>query len=196
VRSIYTHIRSNVVGYVALFLVLAGGVAYAANKIGAKQIKRDAIRAKHISAGSVGTSELADSALAAAGIFSGSFGVVAGTTAEEFAAPAGISDPVPGSGKAFEWPAGATVIARDLTVNATAFDAFPPGTSMTVSLRVNNSDTPVACTIDSGDADFSCTSGAGTAVLKPGDEYQLKVATVGDTNIADAGFGWRAVAPG
>lgn len=48
-----THIRSNAIAYLALFVAL-GGTGYAASKIGPSDIERDAIRAKHISRSSVG----------------------------------------------------------------------------------------------------------------------------------------------
>lgn len=51
--------HSTVVAYVALFVALAGG-AYAATKIGSGDIKRDAVRAKHIKDGQVGEAELAN----------------------------------------------------------------------------------------------------------------------------------------
>jgi hypothetical protein len=51
--------HSTVVAYVALFVALAGG-AYAAAKIGSGDIKRDAVRAKHIKDGQVGEAELAN----------------------------------------------------------------------------------------------------------------------------------------
>lgn len=44
----------------ALFAALAGGTAYAAARIGAKDIKPDAVRAKHIKAGQVKSAEIGD----------------------------------------------------------------------------------------------------------------------------------------
>ncbi len=48
------------IAYIALALALGGGTVYAANKIkvGSKQIKRNAVKAKHIAADAVGASEL------------------------------------------------------------------------------------------------------------------------------------------
>ena len=50
---------ANVVSVIALFLALGGIGAYAASKIGAGDIKRNAVRARHIKAGEVKRSELA-----------------------------------------------------------------------------------------------------------------------------------------
>jgi hypothetical protein len=56
--QVSAHVRSNVVGYVALFIAL-GGTAWAADKIGAGDIARDAVRSKHIKAKQVKTLDLA-----------------------------------------------------------------------------------------------------------------------------------------
>ncbi len=49
---------ANVVSTLALFLVLTGGVVWAA-KIGSRQIARDAVKAKHVRADAIGSEELA-----------------------------------------------------------------------------------------------------------------------------------------
>jgi hypothetical protein len=64
------HIRSNLVGYLALFVALSGS-AYAANQVGSKQIKRNAIKAKHIKDGKVGGAEIGDGAVTAADLAAG-----------------------------------------------------------------------------------------------------------------------------
>jgi hypothetical protein len=46
-NRIFGHMRSNVIGYLALFVALGGG-AYAAAKIDAGDIERNAVRSKHI----------------------------------------------------------------------------------------------------------------------------------------------------
>lgn len=42
------HLRTNLVGYLALAVALSVAPAYAAGKIGPKQLKSDAVRSKHI----------------------------------------------------------------------------------------------------------------------------------------------------
>jgi hypothetical protein len=57
-----THLRSNVVGYLALFVALSA-TAWAAPKITSKQIAKNAVKAKHIKDGQVGSPEVADNGL-------------------------------------------------------------------------------------------------------------------------------------
>ncbi len=60
-RRLRSHVTyANVMATVAVFLVLGGG-AYAASKIGAGDIKRNAVRSKHIKDGQVTTRDLATS---------------------------------------------------------------------------------------------------------------------------------------
>ena len=57
-EAVLSRVRGNAVAWVALFVSLSG-VAYATATIGAGDIKRDAIRSKHIKSGEVGPSDLA-----------------------------------------------------------------------------------------------------------------------------------------
>lgn len=63
------HLRSNAIGYLALFVAL-GGVSYAAtlprNSVGTAQLKKNAVTAKKIKRGAVGTQAVADGSLLAA----------------------------------------------------------------------------------------------------------------------------------
>jgi hypothetical protein len=54
---------ANIVSVIALFLALGGISAYAASKIGAGDIKRNAVRARHIKNGQVKRSEIARAAV-------------------------------------------------------------------------------------------------------------------------------------
>jgi hypothetical protein len=47
------HLRSNVVGYVALFIALAIAPAWAASKIGPGEISKNAVRSKHVKDGQI-----------------------------------------------------------------------------------------------------------------------------------------------
>lgn len=62
------HLRSNAVAYLALFVALGGTSAYAASKIGSKQIKANAVQSKHIASSAVQSSEIAPGAVGAAAI--------------------------------------------------------------------------------------------------------------------------------
>ncbi len=57
---------ANVVSTIALFLVLTGGVVYAASKIGTKDIQRQAVTKKKLAPGAVKNGKLADGAVATA----------------------------------------------------------------------------------------------------------------------------------
>ena len=52
-----SHVRSNVIGYLALFVAL-GGTTYAAATVGPADIEEDAVRTKHILNGQVRTPDL------------------------------------------------------------------------------------------------------------------------------------------
>lgn len=52
------HFRSNVVAYLALFVALCTGSAYAANQVTSKDIAKNAVKAKHIKDGQVRGAEL------------------------------------------------------------------------------------------------------------------------------------------
>src|SRR5215208_5162078 len=56
---------ANVMSTIAVFGVLAGGGAYAASKIGASDIAKNAVRSKHITENAVKTPEIADGAVTA-----------------------------------------------------------------------------------------------------------------------------------
>ena len=61
-------------GALALFLVLAGGTAYAANTIGSADVIDESLTADDLAAGSVGTSEVGFGVLTAADLGTGSVG--------------------------------------------------------------------------------------------------------------------------
>lgn len=52
------HFRANVVAYLALFVALCTGSAYAANQVTGRDIAKNAVRAKHIKDGQVRGAEL------------------------------------------------------------------------------------------------------------------------------------------
>ena len=57
------HFRSNVVAYLALFVALCTGSAYAANQVTSKDIAKNAVKAKHIKDGQVRSAELGTAAV-------------------------------------------------------------------------------------------------------------------------------------
>jgi hypothetical protein len=64
-RRVLNHMRSNAVGYLALFVALGGTGAWAADKITSADIAKNAIRSKHIKKSAVKTSKIADHAVTA-----------------------------------------------------------------------------------------------------------------------------------
>ena len=54
------HLRANAIAYLALFVALSGGVAWAAATVGSKDIKDNAVKAQHIKDGQVKSGELED----------------------------------------------------------------------------------------------------------------------------------------
>jgi hypothetical protein len=52
------HLRHNVVAYVALVAAIGTGGAYAADKIGSRDVAKNAIRSKHVKNGSLGPKDL------------------------------------------------------------------------------------------------------------------------------------------
>jgi len=64
------HLRTNIVGYLALFVALSG-TAWAASKIGSEDIKRKAVLSKHIKNKEVKTKDLANGAVTASKLAAG-----------------------------------------------------------------------------------------------------------------------------
>ena len=63
-RELYRQLTyANVMSTIAVVLVLVGGSAYAASKIGPGDIAKNAVRAKHIKSNAVRTPEIADGAV-------------------------------------------------------------------------------------------------------------------------------------
>lgn len=56
------HVRSNVIGYVALWVAL-GGVAWASATIGSSDIKDNAVHSNHIKNGQVKSADLASNSV-------------------------------------------------------------------------------------------------------------------------------------
>jgi len=70
--NLIAHLRQNVVAYLALFVALGTGTAYAANQITSKDIARNAVKAKHIKDGQVRGAELGANAVTADKVADGS----------------------------------------------------------------------------------------------------------------------------
>jgi hypothetical protein len=73
---VFAHLRSNIVGYLALFVALGGTTAWAADKITSKQIAKNAVLSKHIKNGQVKSADVKDNGLKGADINEASLGQV------------------------------------------------------------------------------------------------------------------------
>jgi hypothetical protein len=67
-----THLRANIVGYLALFVALGGTSAWAADKITAKDIAKNAVRSKHIKKNAVTRPKIAGGAVSTSKLANGS----------------------------------------------------------------------------------------------------------------------------
>jgi hypothetical protein len=73
ISRVRAHIRTNVVGYLALFVALGGTGAYAASElIGSADIARNAVLSRHIRLGNVKRQDLANNAVNSARVANGS----------------------------------------------------------------------------------------------------------------------------
>lgn len=57
-KGVRSHLRANVVGYLALFIALGGTGAWAAEQITSRHIAKDAVLAKHVKRNAVRTAEI------------------------------------------------------------------------------------------------------------------------------------------
>jgi len=88
-RKFFADLRRQWMGALALLLVLTGGAAYAAQKIGPKDIRKNAVRAKHIKGNQVNGKHVKEQALSA-------------TPLRTRAAQGGCEPTVPGTGQMVE----------------------------------------------------------------------------------------------
>ncbi len=76
-RGVGIHFRHNAVAYLALFVALSG-TAWAASKVGSKDIKNNAVLSKHIKKGQVNGTDVKDASLTSADIKSSTLGDLTG----------------------------------------------------------------------------------------------------------------------
>jgi hypothetical protein len=92
--SVARYVGRHHIGVIALLIAL-GGTAYAATKVGSKQIKRDAVKARHIQAGAVGSEEIAAGAVGQGKIAADAVGseqvAAGGVSGDDLRCPAGLS---------------------------------------------------------------------------------------------------------
>ena len=82
-NGVITHLRSNLIAYLALFAALGAGTAYAATKVTSKQVAKSAIKSKHVK----------DNALTGADINEGTLELPSTTGGPGVQGPAGPQGP-------------------------------------------------------------------------------------------------------
>ena len=197
------YVRQHHVALLALFVAL-GGTAYATATIGPQDIKKNAVRSRHIKNGQVGSRDVRDDSLTGADIAESSLraispGVVMGRIedlgnfATVFGSPQGIA-PASTSEDAVEMtmPYGLTTPPRAAGLHALLADglAEPPDTTQTFTVRSGESDTALSCTIQSGN------SGCGAVGTVSIDNFQLSIkvqSTGSPIPTADANFAYRFI---
>jgi hypothetical protein len=166
---------ANVMATIAVFGVLAGGGAYAASKIGADDIAKNAVRSKHIKKNAVKTAKIAAGAVTARKFADGvsrtsafSFRTSADETANNLVNAGGLTIDVSCAGT---------------TVTATAATSVDNSSIYTASFDTSNAADPV----DNQDNDADFDTGDPMELLGENDELQ-----VGHTSYA-AGTGGPVV---
>lgn len=195
------HLRSNVVAYLALFVAL-GGTAYAVNKVGPKDIERNAVRAKHVKRNAIRAKEVKRNAVRSAEIANGQvkledlnrgnvaarfggglyfgqasgFGPIASSTGSDQNVPiSGIIDfdnSTDSEGGPFVMPAPIEVRARDLRMQT----LNPVDRTVLIEVvRVGDLvDEPIlTCTMASGQN--TCTSSGVSETLEVGERLALRL---------------------
>jgi hypothetical protein len=120
---VFSHLRANAIAYVALFAALAG-TGYAANKIGPRGLKKNAVTKPKIAPNAVDGSKVGNGTLAGADLGANSIGGAqineAGLSGVNAAQLAGVDPAAFGSGVVM-----GKIVALDMTTNAQY--AFPAG---------------------------------------------------------------------
>ena len=116
-----THLKQNAVAYAALFVALGGTSAYAADRIGSRDIAEDAVVAKHIKDGQVKSGEVGDGSLLAQDFATGQIPAGARGPAGPQGVP-GVEGPVgPEGPQGAQGPQGAPGLSAVETVYADNF---------------------------------------------------------------------------
>jgi hypothetical protein len=162
---------ANVVSSLALFLVLTGGVVWAAGQIGSGDIANNAVRSRHIKAGNVHASDIGTGAVSSRAVKNGSLttadlnsSALQGGGGAVFATVSGLGS---GAGTQFAKLSGPSAASSLNTTDAADIapaggmtvkdigvitgQLLPSGTSRTFALSVSGSPTALACTITAGD---------------------------------------------
>lgn len=185
-KRLFSHLRGNVVAYIALFAAL-GGTTYAAKRIGARQLKPNAVTKPKIAPNAVDGSKVQNASLSNAdlgavnaaqlggvnpdevgsGVVMGRINALQNTTLTQFASPAGITQ------GPLTTPSGAVAnfitipnqVIRDFTISDQDLPALP---TEDLNIRIIYQGTTIG----------SCAIGPGQA---PG--CSIPTAVIGNTGV-------------
>lgn len=171
-KRLLSHLRGNAVAYIALFAAL-GGTGYAANKIGTKQLKLNAVTKPKIAPNAVDGSKVQNASLTNAdlgavnaaqlgglspdevgsGVVMGRINALQNSTLTQFASPAGITQ------GPLTTPSGAVAnfitipdqVIRDFTISDQDLTALPTTEDLNIRIIYQGS-TIGSCTIGPGQA--------------------------------------------
>ena len=162
-----SHVHSNVVGYVALFVALGGTGAYAANTIGSEDVIDDSLQSQDIKNLTIGTNDLAINSVFGSRIRDQA--ILSSHVVDDALTGADIAEYLPMSGGGLTAaPDGnqfasftgdsitTTSVMGNLTPNKTMtlknFRATADDASVTVTARVDGVDTILSCTVPTANA--------------------------------------------
>jgi len=214
-RGLLRHLRSQLVGFLALLVALSGtsyaAFALPANSVTSREVKDSSLLRRDFRRGQVPVgargpagAEGAQGPTGAQGA-AGSKGPTGDRGADAASTLVGFVD-APSMTSGFAGPLGATTTldveqnVSQLSAHATTVasglnvrtSAAPTGGHLTVTLRANNGDTPVTCTVTAPAT--TCNSGAFEATIGPGLPISVAMTNTGSDSV-NVSFSWRSLMP-
>ena len=187
---------ANVMATIAVFIALGGG-AYAAFSL-----PRDSVKSKHIVDGQVKSADVQDDGLAGVDIVEDSlrlppstqtfFGATGGDVGSGsfIGAPSDVGAYSEGSENVVTSPAPEAMVATDLAVSVS--NPPIPGSSRTLTLRVNGVNTALSCTIL--ELEITCSDSGEAVAIDKFDFITLRGTATGSPMPAIVRWSWQATA--
>jgi hypothetical protein len=159
--------HGTVVAYIALFIALGGVSAYAAATIGSSDIKRNAVKSKHVKDNSLTGTDVNESQLLAGGVLTSRFNAGDNTfdVPNTFGPVSGFAGNMNGDEAPVQMVSpGQDMIAGDMYV---FFDFISNNGGRRLTLRVDGTDTGLTCETTANFASASCSPPEGTETFIP-----------------------------